>query len=117
MDMIEMKLTKYAVSSLWNLLTTTPVKDSRVEMRKHGGVMKGLKNPAAGKKPCMTEDVPGSDGWVFQNDGTLTVKQEHLDYVEDILDDAAKRGVPGNMAEGYSDLIDAIEAVKPTEKK
>lgn len=116
---VELKLTKYAVSSLWSLLTTTPVKGSRVEMRKHGGVMKALKNPVEGKPVCMARQEspdPNADGWNFQEGGILTLKGEYLEYLEDILDDMAERGVPGNLGQGYAELIEEIERVNPPEK-
>lgn len=108
-SLIKLDLSKLATSAAWHSLQSATVK-SRVDSRRHSKITAQLKTKA------MREEPPGSEQFVF-TEGSIELNEELFDYLEDRMDEALDRGVPGNMGAGFGELVEAVEKARPTAEK
>lgn len=101
--MIDVTLTPVITGVAYQALLNTEVK-GRADGRIHRRIMQALKTS------CMKMQPDGVNGSLLG--GTVSLDEDSVAYLSDILDTRIKAGVPGGAIEGYLDLDELLTKLK-----
>jgi len=102
---MQLILSKTGVQALWHCLQTVQPK-GRTEIRNHAKVTRAIK----------TQCTEGTDQ-SFKEKSEMELDEDRIKYVTESARELVNKGVPGGVAEGYDELLDAIDAAEKTAEK
>ena len=103
---MKITLSKIATAAAWHCLSNTDAK-ARSELRNHSRVTRAIRAGAT------TPDQENQNSFTFLGGEVELVDENLYKYFLEIVDKKVNTGVPGAFAEGYCDLVDALDDAKP----
>lgn len=97
----------YCTQGAWHALMQTEVK-GRSAARNHDRCIKAVKTNCMKMRSEMDGDFVG---------GTMVLDHDRYTYLKDITEKKLTAGVPGTVGEGYTALLDALDAAKDLAEK
>jgi hypothetical protein len=94
----KVKLKIDGINALWHCYTSVLNPKGRSELRDHAKVTRAIKK-------CCTE----GDALKFKKEAELLLDEDRLKYVVRSVKETIEKPVPGALAEGYDELLEALE--------
>lgn len=123
---MQLELTVSASGALWNALSLTKV-SGYTDLKRHAKLKQALRKGATKsiELPAPPADLDPASKTAFEekrreelkkdpfefSDGKIELTPGTKKYMEKVLEERSKEGVPGNIAHGYGELLMAIDGL------
>lgn len=106
-----LKLTKEASKACYNLLTNSKPR-GRQETRCHSRIFRAFELECCTRKEI---EIQGQFGESVQlSDGNMSLTDDDLKFLTEMLDKKFKEDIPGSMSCGYMDLDSEVDRIRHT---
>ena len=109
----KIKLTHAGINAANHCLLNTQV-SKRGDLRRHSKILKGLVAQCTEKKTQVINGQAAEN--TVTKEGFLIIDEECLEFLQDSADAKLEAGVPGTIAEGYNDLLDAMDSAEKADQ-